>query len=413
MLRIRAVSGESLMEIDVGSFLQTLPAGMSPVRALKKHLHSMLGVSRFRQRLVYLGDDTILDDDHALRAGEIQLLLLNFCQASDNQTWALRDAARRGLTSEVENLLQGPQNPNQGSPLFVASEHGHLEVTRLLLEARADMDKAMQSGETPLYIATQNEQLEVVRLLLEANANTDKAEETGETPLYVAALSGQVETVRLLLEAHADKDKEKKVVRLLLEARADMNKAPHPAHPPLHIAAQNGHAEIADLLRCHLRQPRVSQIFLRTEDIAMWILRKDRAEGLGILGMPRFPLKVEEYHAEGEPKALADIGLPLDEGQPGDQYQVQLQVKGRFRSVTWERLDTRNVQRNGLPRTMGRYFIAGSWNDWRPEEMMLEDEAVGRFTIKASLPKGKQRFQILRNRDWRQLAGWPRTADGS
>lgn len=107
--------------------------------------------------------------------------------------------------------------------------------------------------------------------------------------------------------------------------------------------------------------------------------------------------------ARGEPKALADIGLPLDEGQPGDQYQVQLQVKGRFRSVTWERLDTRNVQRNGLPRTMGRYFIAGSWNDWRPEEMMLEDEAVGRFTIKASLPKGKQRFQILRNRDWRQL----------
>ncbi|CAJ1420384.1 unnamed protein product, partial [Effrenium voratum] len=93
----------------------------------------------------------------------------------------------------------------------------------------------------------------------------------------------------------------------------------------------------------------------------------------------------------------------VDVGQPGDQFQVQLQIKGRFRAVTWERLDTQNVQRNGLPKTMGRYFIVGSWNDWQPEEMTLEDEGVGRFSIKATMPKGNQRFQILRNRDWRQL----------
>ena len=91
------MSGESLVEMDLGSFLEMLPAGMSPVRALKKHLHSMLGLSRFRQRLVYLGDDTILDDDHTLRAGEVQLLRLNFCQASEAQMLALRDAARSGL----------------------------------------------------------------------------------------------------------------------------------------------------------------------------------------------------------------------------------------------------------------------------------------------------------------------------
>ena len=54
--------------------------------------------------------------------------------------------------------------------------------------------------------------------------------------------------------------------------------------------------------------------------------------------------------------------------------------------------------------------------DWQPEEMSLEDEVLGRFSIKAwtawivlqrlseaVLPKGKQRFQILRNRDWRQM----------
>jgi len=106
--------------------------------------------------------------------------------------------------------------------------------------------------------------------------------------------------------------------------------------------------------------------------------------------------------------ATDEVSLPLDDGDPGDEFEVKLQVKGRFRSVTWERLDSKNVQRNGLPRTMGRYFIAGSWNDWKPEEMLLEDEAVGRFTAKATLPKGNQRFHILRNRDWRQLV-YPET----
>ena len=60
MLRIRAVSGESLIEINLVSFLETLPAEMSPVRALKQHLHSIFGLSRFRQRLVFPDDD---DDD--------------------------------------------------------------------------------------------------------------------------------------------------------------------------------------------------------------------------------------------------------------------------------------------------------------------------------------------------------------
>ena len=64
---------------------------------------------------------------------------------------ALRHAARSGLASEVENLLQRPQDPDSVSaghpaPLLVASQHGHLEVTRLLLEANAEKDKALEDG---------------------------------------------------------------------------------------------------------------------------------------------------------------------------------------------------------------------------------------------------------------------------
>ncbi|OLP73222.1 Cortactin-binding protein 2, partial [Symbiodinium microadriaticum] len=209
MLRVRTASGEGLVVLDLASFHEMLPADVGPVRALKQHLNSICGMSRFRQRLVSLSDGAVLDDDHCLRTGEIQVVFLNFCPASGTQVAALRDAARSGRTSEVETLLHRPQDPDSGppTPLFVAAEHGHLQVIRLVLEANADKDKADENGATPLYIAAQNGQLEVVRLLLEANVDKDKAKHSGATPLYIAAEKGQLTVVRLLLEANADKDK--------------------------------------------------------------------------------------------------------------------------------------------------------------------------------------------------------------
>ena len=56
----------------------------------------------------------------------------------------------------------------------MASQNGHLEVVRLLLEASADKDKAAESGATPLIMASQQGHLETARLLLEASADKDK-----------------------------------------------------------------------------------------------------------------------------------------------------------------------------------------------------------------------------------------------
>ena len=114
----------------------------SPVLALKQHLHSLCGQPRFRQQLVFFHDGVVanVSDEHMLRQGEAQLVLVPFSPASEKQVKELRDAAGSGLASTVEAILQRPQDPDLGqpTPLLVACAHGHLEVVELLLEARAD-----------------------------------------------------------------------------------------------------------------------------------------------------------------------------------------------------------------------------------------------------------------------------------
>ncbi|CAE7254556.1 RIPK4 [Symbiodinium necroappetens] len=73
------------------------------------------------------------------------------------------------------------------TPLSIAAHRGHLEVARLLLDAKADKDKANYLGTTPLSIAAHRGHLEVARLLLHAKANMDKAKNDGDTPVFIAA----------------------------------------------------------------------------------------------------------------------------------------------------------------------------------------------------------------------------------
>ena len=173
MLRIHSASGEVLLTIELQSFLDTLTAEGSPVRALnlKQRLHSFCGQPRFRQRLLVLGDDILLsdtDDEHILKPGDVQLVLVNFISTSALQEEELRDAAGSGQASAVETILQRSQDPDLGdpAPLIIASRCGHLEIARLLLEAKADKEKATTLGATPLYIAAQNGHWEVARFFV-------------------------------------------------------------------------------------------------------------------------------------------------------------------------------------------------------------------------------------------------------
>ena len=90
----------------------------------------------------------VLHDEHTLRPGQVQVVLLSFCHASEDEVQALLDASGSGRAAEVESILQRPLEPDLecfdhprwpggATPLYIAAEHGHLQVARLLLEANA------------------------------------------------------------------------------------------------------------------------------------------------------------------------------------------------------------------------------------------------------------------------------------
>ena len=85
-----------------------------------------------------------------------------------------------------------------------ASEHGHLEVVKSLLEAGAAVDQAGCYGITPLLMASENGHLEVVKALLDAGADVSRAGDSGATPLITATQNGHLDVLWALLDAGAD-----------------------------------------------------------------------------------------------------------------------------------------------------------------------------------------------------------------
>jgi ankyrin repeat protein len=55
---------------------------------------------------------------------------------------------------------------NGMTPVYVASQEGHLEVVRELLGSDADPNMASDDGSTPLSIATKRRHIKVVQLTI-------------------------------------------------------------------------------------------------------------------------------------------------------------------------------------------------------------------------------------------------------
>jgi ankyrin repeat protein len=123
-------------------------------------------------------------------------------------------------------------NDNGTTPLYMASQFGHLGIVKALIKAEATVDKAMDNGESPLIIAADRGHAAIVAALIEVNADIDQAKNNGNTPIYAACQKGHAPIVRLLLEAGA-------------RSTGLVHKD---SWSPLHTAAAAGHLECVKLL---------------------------------------------------------------------------------------------------------------------------------------------------------------------
>ncbi len=129
---------------------------------------------------------------------------------------ALFKAAELGKISEVKALLdKGEDTEVRGifdgaTPLMVASKQGHLEIVRLLLQAKAKNANAVdEEGNTPLMYAVRHPK--IVKILLDdyeisgffGYSYVRKKNSYGETALKLAIQWQQTESIRLLKEGEA------------------------------------------------------------------------------------------------------------------------------------------------------------------------------------------------------------------
>jgi len=85
-----------------------------------------------------------------------------------------------------------------------------------------------------------------------------------------------------------------------------------------------------------------------------------------------------------------------DQGKVGDQYRVHLQIAGKFRSVTWEKVGS--VDAATVP--VSEYFITSSWNGWSFDKMSRDGDT---WSVEVQLLRSGGEFQIVRNEDLQQV----------
>jgi len=180
----------------------------------------------------------------------------------------LHYAAFCGLNDIVQLLIiERSQNVNalgfgeDMTPLGEASRKGYTEITRVLLEHRADTEITDNKGCSPLYRASENGHVEVVWVLLDHHADVNFRGGGDYTALHAASMSGQVAVARVLLANGADANAKTKVNKtplhfacnkgvacVLLEYDADPNAHDKRDRTLLHRVLEDGSGEVSWVL---------------------------------------------------------------------------------------------------------------------------------------------------------------------
>ncbi|XP_028043180.1 putative ankyrin repeat protein RF_0381 isoform X3 [Bombyx mandarina] len=159
---------------------------------------------------------------------------------SEDETWssmykwyaAILESTGAAIASasKVTNGID-QQDAFMRTALHYASEQGHIDTAKLLIEAGCKIDVTASDGLTPLHVAVVKNHIEIVRLLIAAGSNVNYKTHEKMTPLHFASSRGFLDIVKLLVSNGA-----------LLEARDTAERT------ALYLAAGRGHCDVVKYL---------------------------------------------------------------------------------------------------------------------------------------------------------------------
>ncbi len=113
--------------------------------------------------------------------------------------------------------------PGSLSPLHYAARDGRLDIARILLNAKADIDQVDANGITPLLMAITNTHVDVARFLMDQGANINAVDWYGRTPLWAAIETRNMDVDNATFENSVDRGPFLELIQILLERGANPN----------------------------------------------------------------------------------------------------------------------------------------------------------------------------------------------
>lgn len=187
------------------------------------------------------------------------------------ETTPLIRAAQNGYIDIIKELVNNGANykDHQGAILTIAAFNGKKDVVEYFLKKGVNVDAKDQDGNTALIKASINNQLEIVKYLIKNGADVNIKNNDAVTALIVAAYSGNFD-----------------VVNLLLKNGADVNTKTNDDRSALNYAIANGHIEVVKILMEYeadllgnftaIYQDVLVALIKQHSDIACIILKDDR-----------------------------------------------------------------------------------------------------------------------------------------